>query len=145
MSSRSNNIFSQGETTLKGLLDNTYVSGGIQLFIILYAALAAPQLPVSVAKLFHQPAFQLVLFALIAYTATKDIGVSVMLAIAFFVSFQTYKHHHSPPPPQLSQPSHAAHAAHAAAPQAPSYVHYAHLDTDPVQEALNREARDNEL
>jgi hypothetical protein len=141
-----NTIFSQSSVnTLKGFLDNNYVSGGLQLFIILYAALAAPQLPVSMAKMFHVPAFQLALFSLIAYTATKDIGVSVMLAIAFFVSFQTYKtfqaHAHVVAAASVATPV-AHNTPSAVVPLAPSYVHYAHLDTDPVQEALNREARD---
>ena len=145
------NTISSQTSALKGILDNTYVSGGIQLFIILYATLAAPQLPLSLAKMFHMPAFQLVLFALIAYTATKDIGVSVMLAIAFFVSFQTYQQH------QAASAGAGAHVSNTTVhvnehpqPQqqfhhVPSYVQYAHLDTNPVQEALDREARDNEL
>jgi hypothetical protein len=147
------NTISSQTSALKGFLDNNYVSGGIQLFIILYATLAAPQLPVSMAKLFHVPAFQLVLFALIAYTATKDIGVSVMLAIAFFVSFQTYQRHQIATTAAMAHRATTVHAAAAPVAQqeqeqqnhVPSYVQYAHLDTNPVEDALNREARDNEL
>jgi hypothetical protein len=75
---------------IKNTLDNVYVSGFVKIFIILYAALAAPMLPKWIAKLFHQPAFQIVFFALIAYTATKDLSISLLLALAFFVSFHSY-------------------------------------------------------
>jgi hypothetical protein len=75
---------------IKNTLDNVYVSGLVKIFIILYAALAAPTLPKWIAKLFHQPAFQIVFFALIAYTATKDLSISLLLALAFFVSFHSY-------------------------------------------------------
>jgi hypothetical protein len=75
---------------IKNTLDNVYVSGLVKIFIILYAALAAPMLPKWIAKLFHQPAFQIVFFALIAYTATKDLSISLLLALAFFVSFHSY-------------------------------------------------------
>ena len=78
---------------VKSVLDNVYVSGGLKIFIILYAALAAPQLPAWIAKLFHHSLFQVLIFALIAYTATKDIGVSLLLAVAFFVSFHSYTRH----------------------------------------------------
>jgi hypothetical protein len=75
---------------IKNTLDNVYVSGLVKIFIILYAALAAPMLPKWIARLFHQPAFQIVFFALIAYTATKDLSISLLLALAFFVSFHSY-------------------------------------------------------
>ena len=79
--------------TIKSVLDNTYVSGAIKIFIILYAVLAAPKLPGWIAKLFHHSVFQVVVFALIAYTATKDVGISLLIAVAFFISFHAYTRH----------------------------------------------------
>ena len=79
--------------TIKNVLDNVYVSGAIKIFIILYAVLAAPKLPSWIAKLFHHSVFQVVVFALIAYTATKDVGISLLIAVAFFVSFHAYTRH----------------------------------------------------
>jgi len=81
------------QSAIESVLDNTYVSGFIRVFIILYAVLAAPQLPPWIAKLFHHSVFQIVMFALIAYTATKDISISILIALAFFVSFHSYTRH----------------------------------------------------
>jgi len=81
------------QSAIESVLDNTYVSGFIRIFIILYAVLAAPQLPPWIAKLFHHSVFQIVMFALIAYTATKDISISILIALAFFVSFHSYTRH----------------------------------------------------
>ena len=83
----------QSAKTIKTVLDNVYVSGAIKVFIILYAVLAAPKLPSWISKLFHHSVFQVVVFALIAYTATKDVGISLLIAIAFFVSFHSYTRH----------------------------------------------------
>ena len=74
----------------ESILNNVYVSGFLKIVIILYAVLAAPKLPTSISKYFHHPMIQIVIFALIAYTATKDIGISLLIAIAFFISFHSY-------------------------------------------------------
>jgi hypothetical protein len=81
------------QKSVENVLNNVYVSGFIKVFIILYAVLAAPKLPSWIAKLFHHSLFQVVIFALIAYMATKDIGIAVLIAVAFFVSFHTYTRH----------------------------------------------------
>jgi hypothetical protein len=142
---------------VKSVLDNVYVSGAVKIFIILYAALAAPQLPAWMAKLFHRPLFQVLMFVLIAYTATKDIGVSLLLAVAFFVSFHAYTRHllGSMAGSLTSVVNVSAKdlgslveektdddntSAASAASSASAFVQYAKLDTDPVKEALAREA-----
>jgi hypothetical protein len=81
------------QKSVEKVLNNVYVSGFIKIFIILYAVLAAPKLPSWIAKLFHHSLFQIVIFALIAYMATKDIGIAVLISIAFFVSFHAYTRH----------------------------------------------------
>lgn len=81
------------QESIESVLNNTYVSGFIRVFIILYAVLAAPRLPAWISKLFHHSAFQVLIFALIAYTATKDISISLLIALAFFVSFHSYTRH----------------------------------------------------
>ena len=74
----------------ESILNNVYVSGFLKIIIILYAVLAAPKLPTSISKYFHHPMVQIIIFALIAYTATKDIAISLLIAIAFFISFHSY-------------------------------------------------------
>jgi hypothetical protein len=78
------------KTPTENVLNNTYVSGFLKIIIILYATLAAPQLPPNISKYFHHPMVQIIIFALIAFTATKDIGISLLIAIAFFISFHSY-------------------------------------------------------
>ena len=141
---------------VKSVLDNVYVSGGLQIFIILYAALAVPQLPAWITKLFHQSLFQVLMFALIAYTATKDIGVSLLLAVAFFVSFHAYTRHllgsmagsltsvvnvNAKDLGSLVEDQQQHHQQDdTSSSSASAFVQYAKLDTDPVKEALAREA-----
>jgi hypothetical protein len=138
---------------VKSVLDNVYVSGGLKIFIILYAALAAPQLPAWIAKLFHHSLFQVLIFALIAYTATKDIGVSLLLAVAFFVSFHSYTRHllgsmagsltsvvnvNAKDLGSLVEEQQQQHKTDDTS-STSAYVQYAKLDTDPVKEALARD------
>lgn len=70
-------------------LDNQYVSAAISLFLVLYAGLAAPELPESVAKLFENTLFKLLVFFLIAYTSRKDPTVAIIAAVGLMISLQT--------------------------------------------------------
>ena len=75
------------------VLDNPYVSSATTLFLILYASMAAPQLPQDVAKWFDNTWFQLVVFFLIAYTAQRKPVVAALVAAGMMVSIQTLKKH----------------------------------------------------
>ena len=74
-------------------MDNSYLFTLGKLFIILYAAIVAPNLPNHLAKLFHLTIFQIIMFAIITFIATKDITMSILLTIAFFISFHSYTRH----------------------------------------------------
>jgi len=67
-------------------LDNQYVSSMLSIFLIVYAAYAAPKLPAYILKLFDEPLFKLVLFFLIAYTAKKNPTVAIIAAIGLLVT-----------------------------------------------------------
>ena len=69
--------------------DNAYVSAALSIFLILYAGLAAPKLSPGIAALFENPIIQLFVFFLIAYMANKNPTVSIIAAIAVFISLQT--------------------------------------------------------
>ena len=71
------------------LLENKYVSGGVKLFLILYAALVAPKLPAFVAKLLKNPVVKLTILFLIIYTGLKDPMMSLLIAVGFTVSMLT--------------------------------------------------------
>lgn len=68
---------------------NEYVSAALTIFLILYAGLAAPQLPEYVANLFDNPLFKLLILFLIAYSANKNPTVSVIAAIGLMISIHT--------------------------------------------------------
>jgi len=75
------------------LLDNSYLYTVLKMFIILYSAIIAPNLPDHISKLFHQSIVQVIIFAIITFVATKDITISILLTIAFFISFHSYTRH----------------------------------------------------
>lgn len=77
------------QNTIKRTFENKYVYGATILIAILYAGMAAPKLPASVAKLFDQNLFKLVVLFIIAYVSTSDVTVALILAIGFIISIQT--------------------------------------------------------
>jgi hypothetical protein len=64
----------------------TIVRGVVHLFIILYAAHIAPQLPRRVRVLFDNNYFKLFIFSLILWTAQFSPSTSLLIAIAFMVT-----------------------------------------------------------
>jgi hypothetical protein len=70
-------------------LDNEHVSSALSLFLVLYAGMAAPQLPERVARLFENTLFRILIFFLIAYTARKNASVAAIAAVGLMVSLQT--------------------------------------------------------
>jgi len=68
---------------------NKILSSVLGLFLVLYAALAAPKLPKSVTKWFDNTWFKLGFMFLIAYMATKDPSVAIISAVALLVTLQT--------------------------------------------------------
>lgn len=79
--------------SILNLLDNSYLYTILKLFIILYSAIVAPNLPDHISKLFHSSIIQVILFGVITFVATKDIATSILLTIAFFISFHSYTRH----------------------------------------------------
>ena len=67
-------------------LDNPYVSGALIVFLIVYASMAAPRLPMYVAKLFDYTLVKLLMFFLIVYVSKKNATVALVAAVALMVS-----------------------------------------------------------
>lgn len=67
------------------ILDNPYVFGAFTLVFVLYGSLAGPKLPEYVKRVFQNPVFQLVLFALIAYRGNHDPFSAVMISVGFLL------------------------------------------------------------
>ena len=83
------NLTSMITTNLEMVNNNKILSSVIGLFLVLYAALAAPKLPKSVTLWFDNMWFKLGFMFLIAYTATKDPSVAIISAVALLVTLQT--------------------------------------------------------
>jgi hypothetical protein len=75
------------------ILDNQIVSSVLGLFLVLYAGLAAPKLPRSIARLFDNPVFRVIVLFLVAFMATKNKSVALIAAVGLVVSFQTLNRH----------------------------------------------------
>jgi hypothetical protein len=69
-------------------LDNKWVAGTVTLLIVLYAGLAAPNLPATAAKLFRNKFFNLLVIFMIAYLSIHraSVSIAIMLAMAFVLS-----------------------------------------------------------
>ena len=67
-------------------LQNPVVSGTLNILLILYAGLVAPELPEFMKSFFNSMIGKVIIIALIALTANKNINVAVLIAIGFIVS-----------------------------------------------------------
>lgn len=87
------NLSQQFDNTVNGWMsfvdNNPYISGALSLFLVMYAGLAAPKLPESIAKLFDNAWFRLVVFFLIIYSAKKNPTVAIIAAVGLMISMQT--------------------------------------------------------
>ena len=72
-------------------LDNKYVRTSILTFLAIYIAVWSPRLPKSMNYLFKNNVFRMVIFTLALFVSTKDLGVSLMIALAFLVSMITLR------------------------------------------------------
>jgi len=90
----------QFNTSFQGLLDNTdlslksalanpYVLVSLKVFLGLYAAFAAPNLPKNLALMMNSTVVRVLFASLIVYSTFKDPVLAILLAIIFIVTLQT--------------------------------------------------------
>ena len=77
------------DRVLKPIFSNKVGAAVVTLVIVLYAGLAAPKLPKSIAKLFSNSLFKLVILTFVAYSASKNASIAILSAVALVVSMQT--------------------------------------------------------
>ena len=82
-------LVSGAEKFLNRGLDNVYINTAIKVFLALYAALAAPQLPPVVAGLLDNLVGRALFAFVIVFVALRDAGIALMLAVAYIVTLQT--------------------------------------------------------
>jgi len=79
--------FDNGVKNIFSVIDqNEYLSGSLILFLVLYAAYAAPRLPACVLRVFDYTLVKLGIFFLIVYAAKKNATVAIIAAIGLMVT-----------------------------------------------------------
>ena len=80
------NLISNANSGLNDILSTPYVTDILKLILLLYASVVAPQLPTKISSWFTNSYVRLAFFALILILATHDIGLSIILTLAYFVT-----------------------------------------------------------
>ena len=81
------NVESMSRNALS-VLDNPYVSTFVKVFLVVYAGVWAPRLPPTLAGLFQNNMFRMLIFFLVVFVATKDARVALLIAVGFLMSMQ---------------------------------------------------------
>ena len=71
---------------LEEILSNKYVTTGISVILVLYAALLGPNLPPVIQKLFTNTIFRIIVLFMVVITANKEPKVAIMIAVAFILT-----------------------------------------------------------
>ena len=83
------------DSLFKTLDSDKIISSVLSLFLVLYGGLAAPKLPNSIAKLFKNTVFRLLILSLVVYMTSKDTSTSILIVVAFVISMQTLSYQES--------------------------------------------------
>lgn len=79
--------------SIKGYLtvfDNEIVVAVLAIILVLYSSLAAPKLPAGIAGFLENPWVRLLFIALIAFLATKNAMLSILVALAFVLTIMAF-------------------------------------------------------
>lgn len=87
------NIKNTFNNILKNMTNNQMIYSVVTILLVLYSALAAPKLPKSFAKIFENPLVKILYMFLIGYLATKNPTISMMAAVALFLTLQALASH----------------------------------------------------
>jgi hypothetical protein len=83
------NLLATADKYLSILHTNPYVSGTVGLFLVMYAGLAAPQLPANIAALFENSIFKVAILSLVLILKNYNPSLSILVAVGFLVSMNT--------------------------------------------------------
>lgn len=89
-----NRVFQIADRNLSILYTNPYVASVVTLFLVLYAGLAAPALPASVAALFDHWWFKVLILFVVLIVRNYNPTVAILVAVGFMVSMQTLSKYH---------------------------------------------------
>ena len=82
-------LVSQVESVLNRGFDNVYIMTTLKVFLGLYAAFAAPQLPPTLVNLMDNILVRIAFAFTIVLLATRDPSLALMVSVAFVVTLQT--------------------------------------------------------
>lgn len=90
LNSRLQTVINNSELNLKTLLSNPYAKFSLRVFLCLYAAFAAPNLPKNLALFLDSSIIRIIFASLIIYMGYKeDPLTALLLAIIFVITLQT--------------------------------------------------------
>ena len=90
LNSRLQSVINNSELNLKTLLSNPYAKVSLRVFLGLYAAFAAPNLPKNLALFLDSTVIRIIFASLIIYMGYKeDPLTALLLAIVFVITLQT--------------------------------------------------------
>ena len=72
-----------------GFLDEPVMASALKLALVLYAGMAAPQLPYWVLDMFDYVLFRIAVLFLVVWTSNKDPTVALLLAIGLIVTMNS--------------------------------------------------------
>ena len=76
---------------LDSQIKNPYIIGLLNVVMVLYAGLVAPELPQIVKVVFNHTAGKVIFIAMIAFIANKNPSISIMLAVIFIITMNMMK------------------------------------------------------
>ena len=85
----SKSILSELEKILNRGLDNVYLNTALKVFLVLYAALAAPRFPPKLVFLMDNVFVRIGISFLIVFMALRDPSLALMIAVVFIITLQT--------------------------------------------------------
>jgi hypothetical protein len=85
ISANLNNLNDNIKSSLDYINTNTVLSSAIGILLVLYVTLAAPKLPKSYKTLFAHPLFKIIYIFLIAYLASNNPSLSLIIAIVLLL------------------------------------------------------------
>lgn len=73
--------------------NNKILSSILAMFLVLYAAMAAPKLPKNIVKMFDNVVVKLVYMFLMAYLVSKNPSVAIISAVGLLITIQTLSYY----------------------------------------------------
>lgn len=78
--------------SLNNLMENPLIIGLISIAVTIYGPRLSPKLPVFISNAFNSPLFRFIVLTLIVFVGSRDVRVSMVLAILFMILLSVVNH-----------------------------------------------------